>query len=193
MLLGLKKETTMIHAETSAGTRVPSAFNVIIEMAAFGDPVKYQADPQSGRLRVETFMMTSMRYPANYGFVPHTLAPDGRPLDALVITPFPVVPGAVIEARALGLMHLTDDEGPDIKLIAVPIASVCPPTGNLHSLDDLPQYLLHEFRHFFVNYKVLEHGKWSRFEHWGSVSDAQNELNSAIAAFERQLADPDPG
>ncbi|MGP8432751.1 inorganic diphosphatase [Paraburkholderia fungorum] len=182
----------MIHDDIGIGTNVPSAFNVIIEMAAFGEPVKYAADPRSGRLRVETFMMTSMRYPANYGFIPDTLAPDGRPLDALVITPFPVVPGAVIEARALGLMHLTDEQGPDTKLIAVPVDSICPTTRNLHSLDDLPQYLLHEFRHFFVNYKVLEHGRWSRFEDWGSVDDAQNELSSTIAAFARQSGGTKP-
>ncbi|MFT4063662.1 inorganic diphosphatase [Paraburkholderia sp.] len=175
----------MPHDEIGSGSNAPSTFNVIIEMSAFGEPVKYQADPRSGRLRVETFMMTSMRYPANYGFVPDTLAPDGRPLDALVITPFPVVPGAVIEARALGTMHLTDEQGADAKLIAVPVDSVCATTINLHSVDDLPQYLLHEFRHFFVNYKVLEHGRWSRFEHWGSPDDARNELINAMTAFAR--------
>ena len=175
----------MNHDEIGIGPNVPSAFNVIVEMSAFGEPVKYVADPRSGRLRVETFMMTSMRYPANYGFVPETLAPDGRPLDALVITPFPVVPGAVIEARGIGTMHLTDEQGADTKLIAVPVDSVCASTNNLGSLDDLPQYLLHEFRHFFVNYKVLEHGKWSRFEHWGSPEDARNELVNTHAAFAR--------
>lgn len=178
----------MIDDEPTTCSPVRSAFNVIVEMAAFGEPVKYQADPRSGRLRVETFMMTSMRYPANYGFVPDTLAPDGRPLDALVVTPFPVVPGAVIEARALGLMQLTDEQGPDTKLIAVPVDSVCASTRNLHSLEDLPEHLLHEFRHFFVNYKVLEHGRWSRFENWGSPDDAQKELNSAIAAFGQRPA-----
>lgn len=175
----------MKNDEIGVDASVPSGFNVVIEMAAFGEPVKYQADPRSGRLRVETFMMTSMRYPANYGFVPDTLAPDGRPLDALVITPFPIVPGAVVEARALGTIQLTNEQGPDTKLIAVPADSVCPATSGLRCVDDLPQHLLHEFRHFFVNYKVLEHGRWSRFERWGSIEDAQHELTNAVAAFER--------
>jgi Inorganic pyrophosphatase len=173
----------MTYDEIGTDGNASTSFNVIIEMAAFGEPVKYQADPSSGRLRVETFMMTSMRYPANYGFVPDTLAPDGRPLDVLVVTPFPIVPGAEVEARVLGAMHLTDEQGPDTKLIAVPVDSVCATTCNLHSLEDLPQYLLHEFRHFFVNYKVLEHGRWSRFDRWGSPDDARRELLNAIAAF----------
>ncbi|MDR8394795.1 MAG: inorganic diphosphatase [Paraburkholderia sp.] len=171
-----------------AGSNVPASFNVIIEMSAFGEPVKYEADPRSGRLRVETFMMTSMRYPANYGFIPDTLAPDGRPLDALVVAPFPIVPGAVVEARALGTMHLTDERGPDTKVIAVPVDRVCTSTTRSRSLDDLPEPLLHEFRHFFVNYKVLEPGRWSRFEHWGSVEDANGELLQSIAKWREASA-----
>ena len=93
-------------------------------MSAFGEPVKYEADPKSGRLRVETFMMTGVRYPANYGFVPDTLAPDGRPLDVLVVAPFPIVPGAFVEVRALGTMHLTNERGPDAKIVAVPVNDV---------------------------------------------------------------------
>ncbi|WP_321912109.1 inorganic diphosphatase [Paraburkholderia sp. J11-2] len=166
-----------------AGSNLPASFNVIIEMSAFGEPVKYEADPKSGWLRVETFMMTSMRYPANYGFVPDTLAPDGRPLDVLVVAPFPIVPGAVVEARALGTMHLTNERGPDAKIVAVPVSNVCPSSADILALEDLPRLLLHEFRHFFVNYKVLEQGKWSRFEHWGSSDDAASELLQAASAY----------
>ena len=101
-----------------AGGNLPASFNVIIEMSAFGIPVKYEADPRSSRLCVETFMMTSMRYPANYGFVPGTLAPDGRPVDVLVVAPLPIVPGAVAEAQALGTMHLTNKRGLDVKIVA---------------------------------------------------------------------------
>lgn len=173
-----------------AGSNVPASFNVIIEMSAFGEPVKYEADPRSGRLSVETFMMTSMRYPANYGFIPQTLAPDGRPLDVLVVAPFPIVPGAVVEARALGTMHLTDERGPDAKLIAVPVDKVCAASVDLLLLDDLPKPLLHEFRHFFVNYKVLEHARWSRFEHWGSVDDAASELLQSIATYREAAEGP---
>jgi len=175
-----------------AGSNVPASFNVIIEMSASGEPVKYEADPRSGRLRVETFMMTSMRHPANYGFVPDTLAPDGRPLDALVVAPFPIVPGAIVEARALGTMHLTDERGPDAKIIAVPVDKVCASSADLLVLDDLPKLLLHEFRHFFVNYKVFEHAKWSRFEHWGSSDDAASELIQSISAY-RETAERSTG
>jgi Inorganic pyrophosphatase len=174
----------MSHDDINAGNAIPDEFNVIIEMSAFGDPVKYEADPKSGRLRVETFMMTSMRYPANYGFVPRTRATDGRPLDVLVISPFPVVPGAVIQSRALGVLHLTDETGPDAKVIAVPVDSVCPMTAHLRTIDDLPQYLQHEFRHFFVNHKVFEHSKWVKFERWGALEEAHTQLLAAVAAFE---------
>ncbi|MBO1859135.1 inorganic diphosphatase [Burkholderia cenocepacia] len=173
----------MNYDNIGVGSNVPASFNVIVEMSALGDPVKYAADPRSGRLRVETFMMTSMRYPANYGFVPETLAPDGRPLDALVVTPFPIVPGAVVEARALGTMHLTNECGPDAKIIAVPVDGICPLSAKIRTLDALPLPVLHEFRHFFVNYKVFESGRWSRFERWGSDHDAHDELLGAIAAF----------
>lgn len=97
--------------------------------------------------------------------------------------PFPIVPGAVVEARALGTMHLTNERGPDAKIVAVPGNNVCPSSADILALEDLPRLLLHEFRHFFVNYKVLEQGKWSRFEHWGSSDDAASELLHAASAY----------
>jgi len=165
-----------------AGGNLPASFNIVIEMSAFGKPVKYEADPRSSRLRVETFMMTSMRYPANYGFVPGTLAPDGRPVDVLVVAPLPIVPGAVAEAQALGTMHLTNERGLDVKIVAVPVNDVCASSADILVLDDLPRLFLHEFRHFFFNYQVLEQGKWSRFEHWGSADDAASELLQSVSA-----------
>lgn len=173
----------MSYNDIPAGENLPHEFNVIIEMPAYADPVKYDANMPLGILRVNSFMMTSMRYPANYGFVPQTLAPDGKPLDALVITPFPVVPGALIQCRPLGLLNLTDEAGHHTKLLAVPLDAICPMTAHVQSIEDVPQYLLHEFRHFFVNYKVLEHGKWSKFENWGSREEAQQELMTAASAF----------
>lgn len=178
----------MGYTDIAAGENLPLEFNVIVEMSAYADPVKYDANHSLGMLRVNRFMTTSMRYPANYGFVPRTLATDGTSLDALVITPFPVVPGALIECRPLGLIKLTDEAGWHVKLLAVPLDTTSPMTVYLQSIDDLPEYLLHEFRHFFVNYKVFEHGHWSKFDGWGSLKDAQQALTAAAAAFENRVA-----
>lgn len=105
-----------------------------------------------------------------------------RPLNAFVVAPFSIVPGAFVEARSLGTMHLTNERGPDAKIVAVAVNDVCPSSADRLALEDLPGLLLHEFRHFFLNYKVLEQGKWSSFEHWGSSDDAASEpLHSASA------------
>src|SRR4051794_29663560 len=124
-----------------AGENLPYEFNVIIEIPAQSDPVKYEVDKALGLLVVDRFIGTGMRYPANYGFIPQTLSGDGDPVDVLVITPFPLLAGALIRARALGMLQMTDESGIDAKLIAVPTDKICPMTAHLHSIDDVPTYL----------------------------------------------------
>jgi inorganic pyrophosphatase len=165
----------------SPGKDLPNDFNVIIEIAAQSDPVKYEADKDTGLLWVDRFVGTGMRYPANYGFIPQTLAGDGDPVDALVITPFPLIPGCVVRCRALGMLKMTDESGQDAKLIAIPVNKLSPQTAQMESLSDVPQNLLDQIKHFFEQYKALEKGKWVKVEGWGDIADAHKEIMDGIA------------
>src|SRR5712671_3493700 len=109
-----------------AGRNPPSDVNALIEIPAGGQPVKYELDKASGALFVDRFLHTSMIYPANYGFIPNTLGADGDPLDILVVTPTPVVPGAVIRARPVGVLLMSDEKGEDEKIMAVPVDRLNP-------------------------------------------------------------------
>jgi len=116
----------MTIMDVPAGKLVPDEFNVIIEIPMNADPIKYEVDKNSGTLFVDRFMMTAMHYPANYGYVPHTIAADGDPVDVLVHTPFPLLPGVVVRCRALGMLRMEDEAGGDAKLLAVPVDKICP-------------------------------------------------------------------
>ena len=157
-------------------------FNVIIEIPAEADPVKYEIDKKSGVLMVDRFVGTNMRYPANYGYIPHTLCGDGDPLDVLVITPFPLVYGCVVRARPLGMLKMTDDSGEDAKLIAVPVNKLCPLYSDIEKLEDLPELLLKQIEFFFQNYKGLEKGKWVKLDGFG---DKQMAIDEIIDAYKR--------
>ncbi|SAK98991.1 inorganic diphosphatase [Caballeronia ptereochthonis] len=167
------------------GKDLPQDFNVIIEIPAQSDPVKYEADKDLGLLVVDRFISTGMRYPANYGFIPQTLSGDGDPVDVLVITPFPLLAGAVVRARALGMLQMTDESGVDAKLIAVPHDKVCPMTANIKSIDDVPEYLKDQIKHFFENYKALEKGKWVKVEGWAGIDAAHKEISEGAANYKK--------
>jgi inorganic pyrophosphatase len=147
-----------IH-DVTAGKRVPDEFNVIIEIPMNADPVKYEVDKKSGALFVDRFMMTAMHYPANYGYIPHTIADDGDPVDVLVHTPFPLLPGVVLRCRAVGVLRMDDEAGGDAKLLAVPVDEICPLFVHWKSIDDVPEIRLKQIQHFFEHYKDLEAGK----------------------------------
>ena len=158
------------------GKDLPQDFNVIIEIPAQSDPVKYEADKDMGLLVVDRFISTGMRYPANYGFIPQTLSGDGDPVDVLVITPFPLLAGSVVRARALGMLQMTDEAGVDAKLVAVCHDKICPMTAHMKSVDDVPEYLKDQIKHFFEQYKALEKGKWVKVEGWAGVDAALKEI-----------------
>jgi inorganic pyrophosphatase len=172
----------MSFNHVSAGDHLPDSFNVIIEIPAQSEPVKYEADKALGLLVVDRFIGTGMRYPANYGFIPQTLSEDGDPLDVLVITPFPLLAGSLVHARALGMLKMTDESGIDAKLIAVPIEKVCPATAYLKTIDDIPVYLKEQIQYFFEHYKMLEAGKWVKVEGWQGIAAAHQEIATAVAA-----------
>ena len=170
----------------SAGKDVPNDINVIIEISAQGDPIKFEVDKDSGAVFVDRFMGTSMRYPLNYGYVPHTIAGDGDPVDVLVVTPFPLQPGVVIRCRPVGVLKMEDDGGVDAKVVAVPVSKLTPLYDKVQTTDDLPELLMKQTVHFFEHYKDLEPGKWVKVEGWEGAARAEEIV---LAGFEKLKAE----
>ncbi|MDN5864831.1 MAG: inorganic diphosphatase [Gammaproteobacteria bacterium] len=170
------------------GKEPPEALNAIIEIPSQAVPVKYEIDKNSGLLAVDRFLSTSMVYPANYGFIPGTYCDDGDPLDVLVVTPFPLVYGCMVEVRPIDLLEMTDEKGGDAKLLAVPAAKLYPGFGNVRSGDDLAQGLKQQIEHFFQQYKAFEHGKWVRIGGWRGPERAREEVMKCIEAACGQTA-----
>ena len=166
------------------GKNPPESLNVIIEVPVGGEPVKYEFDKASGALFVDRILHTAMRYPANYGFVPHTLSPDGDPLDALVIARSPFVPGSVVRARPIAVLNLEDEHGGDEKLVCVPDDETFPYYTDVAEKGDLPEIVLQQIEHFFTHYKDLEKEKWVRVGKWGGADEARRITLEAIARYE---------
>ena len=165
------------------GDKAPEEFNVIIEIPMNGDPIKYEVDEDSGALFVDRFMGTAMHYPCNYGYIPQTLADDGDPVDVLVITPVPLIPGVVVTCRAIGILKMTDEAGGDSKLLAVPIPKVLPLYQNWTKPEDLNPTRLNAIKHFFEHYKDLEPGKWVKVQGWEGPESAKTEVRDGMAAW----------
>ena len=165
------------------GENPPESLNVIIEVPVGGEPVKYEFDKASGALFVDRILHTPMRYPANYGFVPHTLSPDGDPLDALVIARSPFVPGSVVRARPIAVLNLEDEHGGDEKLVCVPDDKTFPYYRDVAEKTDLPEIVLQQIEHFFTHYKDLEKEKWVRIGKWGGAEDAKRITLEAIERY----------
>ncbi len=165
------------------GKNLPDDFNVIIEIPMQGDPVKYEVDKESGAIFVDRFMGTSMQYPCNYGYIPHTLSEDGDPADVLVLTPVPLLPGVVVRCRPLGVLRMTDEAGGDAKLLAVPVEKVCGLYNHLKSYKDVSDWRLNMIAHFFEHYKDLDKGKWVKIDGWGDIDEARAEILSSVERF----------
>jgi inorganic pyrophosphatase len=162
------------------GKNPPEDVNVIIEVAIGGEPIKYEMDKEAGTLVVDRFLYTPMRYPGNYGFVPHTLSDDGDPIDVLVANTRPIIPGAVINVRPVGVLKMMDESGGDEKIIAVPSPKLTQRYTNVYNYTDLPAITLEQIRHFFEHYKDLEQGKWVKVETWGDAAEAKALIMDAI-------------
>ncbi|PYE33725.1 inorganic pyrophosphatase [Idiomarina fontislapidosi] len=162
-----------------AGNNLPDEVNVIIEIPANADPIKYEVDKDTGTLWVDRFMATPMFYPCNYGFVNHTLSLDGDPVDVLVPTPYPLQAGSVIKCRPVGVLKMSDESGEDAKVIAVPVSKLTKEYDHVQDIDDLPELLRAQITHFFERYKELEKGKWVKVEGWGDAAAAKEELESS--------------
>lgn len=162
------------------GENPPDDINVIVEVPVGGEPIKYELDKESGTLFVDRFLYTPMRYPGNYGFVPHTLSEDGDPIDVLVCNTRVIVPGAVINCRPIGVLVMEDDAGHDEKVIAVPSDHVSKRYANVQNYSDLPAITTDQIQHFFEHYKDLEPEKWVRIGHWGDSTEAKQMILQAI-------------
>ena len=168
----------------SSGNDVPNEVNVIIEIPAHSDPVKYEVDKQSGAMFVDRFMNTAMYYPCNYGYVPHTLSQDGDPVDVLVVTPHPLISGSVIRCRPVGILKMTDESGEDAKVLAVPIDKLCVSYRQIADYTQLPPLLINQIAHFFEHYKDLENNKWVKIDGWDGVDAAKAEIISSIQRYD---------
>ena len=164
----------------SIGKNVPHDVNVIIEVPVGGEPIKYEMDKEAGTLFVDRFLYTPMRYPGNYGFIPHTLSEDGDPCDVLVANTRPLVPGSYIAVRPIGVMLMEDEGGGDEKIIAVPVPKLTKRYENVHNYTDLPKITLDQIQHFFEHYKDLEPGKWVKLKGWGDAAMARKLIVEAM-------------
>ena len=165
------------------GNNAPNDINVVIEIPAYSEPVKYEFDKDSNMLIVDRFMSACMQYPCNYGFVPNTLSDDGDPVDVLVPTPFPLKHGCVINCRPIGVLKMTDESGVDAKIIAVPCDKISKEYSHIKDIEDLPKSLLSQIKHFFEHYKDLDSNKWVKVDGFEGISEAKKDIISSIEAF----------
>ena len=164
------------------GKNPPDDLNVIIEVPIGGEPIKYEIDKASGALFVDRFLYTPMRYPGNYGFVPHTLCGDGDPLDVIVMNSRPLVPGAVVRCRPVGVLFMEDDGGQDEKILAVPVSKLTKVYDHVKNYTDLAGIEVEKVKHFFTHYKDLEPGKWAKINGIGDVDEARKVILASIEA-----------
>jgi inorganic pyrophosphatase len=164
----------------SIGADPPHEVNVIVEVPVGGEPIKYEMDKHAGTLVVDRFLYTSMRYPGNYGFIPHTLSGDGDPLDVLIASQRAIVPGAIIAVRPIGVLRMQDEAGIDEKVIAVPVSRLTRRYDQIGDYTQLPEITAKQIQHFFEHYKDLEEGKWVKLLGWGGTDEAKAVIRESI-------------
>jgi inorganic pyrophosphatase len=172
------------------GDNAPHQINVIIEVPAHSDPVKYELDKRTGAMYVDRFMSTAMHYPCNYGYIPKTLSADGDPVDVMVLTPVPLITGSVVRCRPIGVLKMADEAGDDAKVLAVPIDKVSSLYSRVQDYRDLHDTVLKQLAHFFEHYKDLEEGKWVRVAGWGGVDEAKDEILSGVRMYAEAVERP---
>jgi inorganic pyrophosphatase len=170
------------------GKNPPHEVNVVVEVPVGGEPIKYEIHKPSGALVVDRFLYTAMRYPGNYGFIPHTLSDDGDPCDVIIANQRGLMPGAVLAVRPVGVLKMSDEAGGDEKIVAVPVPRLTRRYENVHNYSDLPDITLMQIQHFFEHYKDLEPGKWVKVLGWGDAAEARDYISAAIARAGRHQA-----
>lgn len=166
--------------QVPAGKDIPEDIYVVIEIPANADPIKYEVDKDTGAIFVDRFMSSPMFYPCNYGYVNDTLSLDGDPVDVLVPTPYPLVPGAVIRCRPVGVLKMSDESGEDAKIVAVPHSKLSTEYDHIQDVNDLPELLKAQITHFFERYKELEVGKWVKVDGWEDAAAAKEEIMTSF-------------
>lgn len=172
--------------KVGAGKNAPNEVNVVIEISMNSGPIKYEFDKDTGMITVDRFMPTSMSYPCNYGFIPNTLSGDGDPADVLVYSSHPIVNGAVVRVKPIGVLMTEDESGMDEKILAVPAGKIDVSFANVNSYKDLPEMHIKKIEHFFENYKKLEAGKWVKISGWKDAAEAKDIINTAIKNEKRK-------
>lgn len=165
------------------GRNPPEEVNVLIEVPLRADPIKYEFDKATGAIFVDRYLYTTMFYPCNYGFIPNTLSEDGDPIDVLVVGRMPVLPGAILRARPIGVLKMEDEAGRDEKILAVPIDKITPVHRAVRSYQDIPELDLARIAHFFEHYKDLEPNKWVKILGWGGPEEAHAMIRAAIERY----------
>ena len=166
-----------------AGSDLPHKINVIIEIPKDSEPVKYEVDKASGAIFVDRILSTPMRYPCNYGYIPHTVCGDGDPADVLVILPLTLIPGSVIRCRPVGVLRMTDEAGGDEKILAVPDDRVFAGYSHIQDIGQVSSHWLERIGHFFEHYKDLEPGKWVKLDGWGDAAAARAIIVEALERY----------
>lgn len=167
------------------GPKAPDEFHVIIEIPMNADPIKYEVDKETGAIFVDRFMSTAMHYPTNYGYVPKTIAGDGDPVDVLVVTPVPLIPGVVVKCRPIGILKMQDEAGDDAKVLAVPVSKLLSLYDRWQKPEDLSPIRLKTIAHFFEHYKDLETGKWVKVLGWDGPEAAREEIRQGMQAYQK--------
>jgi len=180
--------TIMRIEAISIGANVPKEVNVIVEVPVGGEPIKYEMDKEAGTLVVDRFLYTSMRYPGNYGFIPHTLSDDGDPVDVLIANQRAIIPGAVVACKPVGVLRMNDEAGGDEKIVAVPVPRLTRRYENVQNYLDLPDITIKQIEHFFEHYKDLETGKWVKVTGWGNAIEAEQLILEGMKRQEAALA-----
>jgi inorganic pyrophosphatase len=170
--------------DVPAGKNLPDEVNVIIEIPAHSDPVKYEVDKDSGAIFVDRFMATCMHYPTNYGYINNTLSEDGDPADVLVMSPFPLLAGCVIKCRPVGVLKMTDESGTDAKILAVPVDKLSTIYREITDIDKVPELTRQQIQHFFEHYKDLEPNKWVKIDGWEDAASAKAEIIDSVKRYE---------
>ena len=173
--------------DVPAGKNLPDEINVVIEIPAYSDPIKYEVDKDTGAIFVDRFMATCMHYPTNYGYINQTLSEDGDPADVLVMSPFPLLAGCVIKCRPVGVLKMTDESGTDAKILAVPVDKLSTIYRGIKDIDQVDELTLNQIEHFFSHYKDLEPGKWVKIDGWENAEAAKEEIVSSVERYRRLI------
>ena len=179
-------DNEMTIENLTPGNNAPQEVEVIIEISPQQGPVKYEICKDSGRLKVDRFLQTSMVYPCNYGYIPATLCDDGDPCDVLVISPYDVIPGSIISARPIGMLVMEDEAGLDNKILAVPTSDMTKRYDHIQRIDDIDTELKDRIEHFFQHYKDLDSNKWVKLQGWQDADAAITEITNSIERYNTQ-------